>query len=341
MELFCLGLSHHTADVSLRERFVVPEGRMPGFLGGLCAEAGMAECVFLSTCNRVEIYGVAGDGVMAAAACSAHMQQHAGTEADFYRFDGGDAARHLIRVASGLDSAVVGETEILGQVKEAYALAWRAGMTGPVLNRLFQQSFRAAKEVRTETGITRGVVSVGSAACRLATRILGDLSGRRALLLGAGEAGSMVARSLKARGIRDLTVANRTASRAAVLAGELGGRMAEFAAWKSLLPEADIVVASAASPSRLLHAGELEPVVSARPGRPLFILDLGVPRNFDPLIRSLAGVDWHDVDSLQALAREGREGRARETRRGEELAAVHADAFMRRMASGTALPAAA
>lgn len=341
MELFCLGLSHHTAAVSLRERFVVPEAAMTAFLGSLRSEAGMAECVLLSTCNRVEIYGAARDGILAAAACSMHLQQHAGIEADFYRLDGVDAARHLIRVAAGLDSMVVGETEILGQVKDAYALAWRTGVTGPVLNRLFQQAFRGAKQVRTETGITRGAVSVGSAACHLAARVLGPLSERRVLLLGAGEAGGVVARSLRARGVRDLAIVNRSPSRAADLAAELGGRMVEFAAWQSLLPEMDIVVACASSPSRLLHAKELAPVMAGRPERPLFVLDLAVPRDFDPEIRNLPGVDWHDVDSLQALAREGLEGRVRETHRGEELAAAHADGFMRRMVSGEALPVAA
>lgn len=327
MDLYCLGLSHHTADVSLRERFVVPEVAVPHFLGSLRAEAGAAECVVLSTCNRVEVYAAGGD----AGACALLLERQAGVAADLYRHEGAEAARHLIRVAAGLDSMVLGETEILGQVKEAYAAARSAGTTGPVLNRLFQQSFRAAKEVRTSTGITRGAVSVGAAAAHLAARTLGTLDGRRVLLLGAGEAGTLVARSLRTRGANDLVVANRTASKAAQLAAELGGRRADFTAWRELLPGTDIVVACAASPTRLLSAAELAPVMAARPGRPLFVLDLAVPRDFDPGIRTLPGVDWHDVDSLHTLAREGRERRLLETLRGEKLASGHAAEFMRRM----------
>lgn len=341
MELFCLGLSHHTADVSLRERFVVPEADVPRFLGALRAEGELAECVLLSTCNRVEVYGAVEDAGPAAAGCAALLRRQAGVSADFYLHEGSEAARHLIRVSAGLDSMVLGETEILGQVKDAYALARSAGATGPVLNRLFQHSFRAAKEVRSSTGITRGAVSVGAAAGHLAVRALGDLGGCRALLLGAGEAGTLVARSLKARGVRDLAVANRTASRAAQLAAELGGRSVDFSAWRDLLPGLDIVVACAAAPSRLLAAADLAPIMAARPGRPLFVLDLAVPRDFDPGIRGVPGVDWHDVDSLRSLAREGRERRALETLRGEKLASGHADDFMRRMSSGVPLAAAA
>jgi glutamyl-tRNA reductase len=341
MELFCLGLSHHTTGVSLRERFVVPEAAAPSFLRALRAEGGLTECVLLSTCNRVEIYAAGPDAVLAAAASRCFLQQHAGVAAEFYRLEGVEAAHHLIRVAAGLDSMVLGETEILGQVKEAYGLARAAGCTGPVLNRLFQRSFRAAKEVRTRTGITRGAVSVGAAAGHLAARALGSLSGRRTLLLGAGEAGTLVARSLRARGVRELLVANRTAGRAAELARELGGHAVDFFRWRDLLPTVDIVVACAAAPARLLDAADLAPVMVARPDRPLFILDLAVPRDFDPAIRELPGVDWHDVDSLRSLAREGRERRALETRQGEHLAAVHAADVMRRLASGASLAAAA
>jgi glutamyl-tRNA reductase len=341
MDLFCLGLSHHTADVSLRERFAVPEADVVRFLGSLCSEGGAGECVLLSTCNRVEVYAACKDAGVAAEACASLLRGQAGVAADFYRFDGMEAARHLIRVAAGLDSMVLGETEILGQVKDAYAMARGAGTTGPVLNRLFQHGFRAAKEVRSSTGITRGAVSVGAAAGHLAVRSLGSLGGCRALLLGAGEAGTLVAHSLRARGVRDLVVTNRTPARAVQLAAELGGRSVDFGVWRELLPGLDIVVACAAAPARLLSAADLAPVMAARPGRPLFVLDLAVPRDFDPAIRELPGVDWHDVDSLRSLAREGRTRRALETLRGEKLASGRAAEFMRRLKSGVPLAVAA
>ena len=327
MQLFCLGLSHHTAAVSLRERFAVPEPEMPAVLGALRETAALGEAVLLSTCNRVEIYGAARDAEAAMAAAAGFLRAHAGEDAPFYRREGDHAVRHLFRVAAGLDSMVLGETEILGQVKDAYAAAFGAGHTATQLNHLFQQTFRVAKLVRTETSLGRGAVSVGSAAARLASSVLGELSACRALLLGAGEAGEGVARSLCARGLKELLVANRTASRAEALAGALGGQPVAFGHWRDHLATADIVIASAAASERLLSARELAPVLVVRDGRPLFLLDLAVPRDFDPGIRHLSGVVLHDVDALEAIAREGESLRAAEVARAEALVAAQAGDF--------------
>jgi glutamyl-tRNA reductase len=237
------------------------------------------------------------------------------------------AVRHLFRVAAGLDSMVLGETEILGQVKDAYAAAFGAGYTAGRLNHLFQQTFRVAKLVRTETSLGRGSVSVGSAAARLASSVLGDLSACRALLLGAGEAGEGVARSLSTRGLKELLISNRTTARAEALAGALGGQPVEFAHWRDHLATADIVIASAAASERLLSAGELAPVLAVREGRPLFLLDLAVPRDFDPAIRHLPGVVLHDVDALEAIAQEGESLRAAEVEKAEALVAAQAEEF--------------
>jgi glutamyl-tRNA reductase len=237
------------------------------------------------------------------------------------------AVRHLFRVAAGLDSMVLGETEILGQVKDAYAAAFGAGHTAGRLNHLFQHTFRVAKLVRTETALGRGAVSVGSAAARLASSVLGDLSACRALLLGAGEAGEGVARSLCARGLKELLIANRTAARAEALAAALGGQSVAFAHWRDHLATADIVIASAASSERLLSAGELAPVLAVREGRPLFLLDLAVPRDFDPGIRHLPGVVLHDVDALEAIAQEGESLRVAEVERAEAMVAAQAEEF--------------
>jgi glutamyl-tRNA reductase len=327
MQLFCLGLSHHTAAVSLRERFAVPESETPSVLCALREAASLGEAVLLSTCNRVEIYGATRDAETAMAATAGFLRERAGEEAPFYRMEGDGAVRHLFRVAAGLDSMVLGETEILGQVKDAYAAAFGAGHTATRLNHLFQQTFRVAKLVRTETSLGRGAVSVGSAAARLASSVLGDLSSCRALLLGAGEAGEGVARSLCARGLKELLVANRTAARAEALAAALGGQPVEFGHWRDHLATADIVIASAAASERLLSSGELAPVLAVREGRPLFLLDLAVPRDFDPAIRHLPGVVLHDVDALEAIAREGESLRAAEVERAEALVAARAEEF--------------
>jgi glutamyl-tRNA reductase len=328
MELFCLGLSHHTAAVSLRERFAVPEPETAAVLAALREKAGCAEAVLLSTCNRVEIYGAARGAERAMSAAAGLLRGQAGQAAPFYRLTGPPVVRHLLRVAAGLDSMVLGETEILGQVKDAYAAAFGAGHTGASLNHLFQQAFRVAKLVRSETSIGRGAVSVGSAAARLAGSVLGDLSACRALLLGAGEAGECVARSLGVRGLKELLICNRTASRAEALAAALGGQPVPFGHWRDQLATADIVIASAAAPERLLSAGELAPVLAVREGRPLFLLDLAVPRDFDPAIRHLPGVVLHDVDALEAIAREGESLRAAEVERAEGLVAAETDVLV-------------
>jgi glutamyl-tRNA reductase len=341
MNLFCLGLSHHTAAVSLRERFAVGDEQADAVMGALRDAAGLGEIVLLSTCNRVEVYGVAADPERAMDAVTSALQRRAGRRADFARLARNDVAAHLFRVAAGLDSMVLGETEILGQVKDAYAAAFGAGHTSSGLNRLFQQAFRVAKQVRSETGLGRGAVSVGSAAAKLAASDLGDLSACRALLLGAGEAGEDVARSLHARGLKELLVANRTAGRAEALAAALGGRAVEFERWRDHLATADIVIACADSPRRLLCAAELAPFLAAREGRPLFLLDLAVPRDFDPAIRVLRGATLHDIDDLEAVAREGESLRAAEVEKAEAIVAAQVTEFIRRTAERPAFAAAA
>lgn len=310
----------------------------------MCALRGVAaldEIVLLSTCNRVEVYGMAAEADGAMDAVAGALQRRAGRRADFARLRGEEVAQHLFRVAAGLDSMVLGETEILGQVKDAYAAAFGAGHTSSGLNRLFQQAFRVAKQVRSETGIGRGAVSVGSAAAKLAASDLGDLSACRALLLGAGEAGEDVARSLHARGLKELLVANRTPGRAEALAAALGGRAVDFERWRDHLATADIVIACADSPCRLLRAAELAPFLAAREGRPLFLLDLAVPRDFDPAIRALRGATLHDIDDLEAVAREGESLRASEVDKAEFIVAGQVADFVRRAAEHPAGAAAA
>ena len=339
MNIFCVGLSHHTAGVSLRERFAVDGAALAGTLDALREHAPLHEAVLLSTCNRVEVYGLAGDASEAARACAEFLQRSAGVDAEFYRRDMADGVRHLFRVVSGLDSMVVGETEILGQVKDAYAAALERGTTGAALNRLFQQAFRVAKQVRTETGITRGSVSVGSVAVDLAGKIFGDLSLCRVLLLGAGEAGARVARSLQSRGVRSLVISNRTFDRAAELASELGGMALHFDHWCHALGDADIIVSCTASRGRVLSAGDMTPLLAARGDRPLFLVDLAVPRDFDPALNDLDGVYLHDLDSLQAMAQQGMAGREGEIEHCEKLIAEHIEEFLEWVRQRGTLPA--
>lgn len=328
MNIFCVGLSHHTAGVSLRERFAVDDNALTETLDTLRAQAALQEAVVLSTCNRVEVYGLADDPDSAARACTDFLQRAAATEAEFYRRNAHEGVRHLFRVASGLDSMVVGETEILGQVKDAYAAALARGATGAALNRLFQQAFHVAKQVRTETAITRGAVSVGSVAVELAEKIFGDLKACRILLLGAGEAGARVARSLQSRGVRSLVITNRTFERAAELAAELGGMALPFDYWCGALDDADIIIGCTAAPGRVLSAPDLAPMLPARGDRPLFLLDLAVPRDFDPAMNDLEGVFLHDMDSLQAMANQGIAGRESEVAHCEELIAAQVEEFL-------------
>ena len=341
MNLFCLGLSHHTAAVSLRECFAVGEDQADAVMRALREAAGLDEVTLLSTCNRVEVYGAVAEPQRAMDAVVSALQRRAGRKADFVRSSGDDAVAHLFRVAAGLDSMMLGETEILGQVKDAYAAAFGEGHTSAALNRLFQHAFRVAKQVRSETGIGRGAVSVGSAAARLAASELGNLAACRALLLGAGEAGEDVARSLHTRGLMELLVANRTSGRAQALAACLGGRAVEFDRWRDHLATADIVIACADAPCRLLRADELAPFLAVREGRPLFLLDLAVPRDFDPAIRALRGATLHDIDDLEAVAREGESLRAAEVEKAEAIIAAQVREFARRSAERPAFAAAA
>lgn len=328
MNIFCIGINHRSAGVSLREQFAVEEGSLPALIAELRREAALAEAVVISTCNRVEIYGLSPDAESAVRSCADLLQRSAGVEAEFYRCERAEGARHLFRVVCGLDSMVVGETEILGQVKDAYATALENGATGAALNRLFQQAFRVAKQVRTETGIARGAVSVGSVAVELAGKIFGDLAGCRVLLLGAGKAGARVARSLQSRGVSRLVLSNRTFERAAELARELGGMALHFDQWQSALPDVDIVISSTAARGRLLSAAQLAPVLASRRDRPLFLVDLAVPRDFDPALNDLEGVFLHDMDSLQAMAQRGMDARGREVERCEELIEEHVREFL-------------
>jgi glutamyl-tRNA reductase len=334
MNLFCVGLSHHTASVEIRERFA---GH--GETDCVLRRSGCSEALLLSTCNRVEVYGVSETRVSTddIARCLVRriepdLHEYA---APFYRYEEEKCVQHLFRVASGLDSMVVGETEILGQTKRAYEGARTSGAAGPYLHRLFQRAFRVAKQVRTHTEITRGSVSVGSVAVDLAGKIFGNLSDCRVLLLGAGETSERTARALVSRGVSDLRVSNRSSERAENLAQIVGGRVIAFGEWRNQCLEVDILITSTSSEVPLLVRESLEPILSERVDRPLFIIDIAVPRDVDSDVDELEGVYLYDIDSLQAIAEQSLAQRRQQVAAAEAIIAGHVTEFAEWISRGT------
>lgn len=329
--ILCLGISHQTASVQLREPFAIPEGEIAHALATLTSMPGITEAVIVSTCNRVEFYAAATEA--SEAMCS--LQRFAADRGDvtpcvpapFYALDDTASIAHLFRVVSGLESMVIGETEILGQVKKAYAAAAAAGSTARNLNKFFQRAFNVAKEVRTQTSITRGPVSVGSVAVDLAEKIFGRLTACHAMILGAGETSELTARALLSRGVKSIFVANRTYERAAALAAEMGGEAIRFEECERRFHEIDILISSTAAPHYIVTHAKLAPVMSQRPDRPLFVIDLAVPRDVEPSVNDLEGAYLYDIDSLQAIAKQGLEVRRKEVTHCEELIARHVGEF--------------
>lgn len=328
MNILCAGINHRTARLGVRERFAVAPEETPALLSDLRSVEGVSGAVVLSTCNRVEIYASGLCPVRALDGFREILSSRAGIEAPLYHHDTPHAVRHLFRVASGLDSMVIGETEILGQVKKAYSAASEAGTATRTMHKLFQHAFRVAKSVRTETRITSGPTSVGSVAVELAEKIFGDLRNLRVLLLGAGEISERTARSLQSRGVRSMVISNRTYERAASLAAEIGGMAIHFDHWDKAAADADILISSTNADGRLVTPGKLAPVMKGRGNRPLFVIDLAVPRDADPAINDMEGVFLHDVDSLQQIAAESLVIRQREVERCESLIESHVGGFM-------------
>ncbi len=328
MNILCAGLNHQNAPLEIREKFAVGSHQMQETLDAVRAIDGMTGAVILSTCNRVEFYAANVCPIRAFDDLRSLLRARTGVEAPLYFHDTPRSVRHLFRVASGLDSMVLGETEILGQVKKAYSTAAELGATTSALNRLFQQAFRVAKHVRTETQITRGATSVGSVAVDLAGRIFGELSDRRVMILGAGETSERTARSLVSRGVKTVIVSNRTFDRAAKLAEEIGGLAIHFDHWQNAFSDVDILVCSTSAPHALITREKLAPMMKARSGRPLFVIDLAVPRDVEPSVNELEGVYLYDIDSLENIVRQSLEVRRSEIIRCEQMIADHVGAFV-------------
>jgi glutamyl-tRNA reductase len=328
-----LGVSHKTADVALRERLALPEGRASGFLAELVTEPEIREAVAISTCNRTELYMVVGDAVEAESAALGALARQAEMRPTelfgrLYSLRDGDAVRHLFEVAGGLDSMIVGEAEVQGQVKRAYELALVEGVTGPISNRLFRDALAAGKRVRTETAISRSHVSVSSVAVDLAQGALGELSSRRVLIVGAGENGELTAQALHRRGAHTVFVANRRYDRAIGLAQRFGGTAVRFDDLPAQLAEADIVVGCTSSPHQIVGRDEMAVVAEQRAGRPLLLIDIAVPRDIDPSVRELPGVTLYDMDDLQREVSRNVSGREAEATRARTLIEDEATRFV-------------
>jgi glutamyl-tRNA reductase len=329
MKLFCVGLSHHTANVETRERFAGSTGTE-----SILREAGCVEALVLATCNRVEVYGASEKRVSTDDIAQCLVQKAeitGGTDSDalpFYRYEAEKCIQHLFRVASGLDSMVIGETEILGQAKKAYQSARTAGAVGPCLHRLFQRAFRVAKQVRTHTQITRGSVSVGSVAVDLAQKIFGELGDCKVLVLGAGETSERTARTLISRGVRDLRVSNRSNERASELAQRVGGHAVRFDEWPQQCREIDILITSTSSEAPLLTPANLGPMLASRIDRPLFIIDIAVPRDVDPSVNEMEGVYLYDIDALRSVADQSLAVRRQQVASAETIIAQHVSDFL-------------
>lgn len=321
-QMFCLGLNHKTSPVAVREQFSVPKRCLEQKNAQLAALPSVHECVLLSTCNRTELYywtsapETARQEIMD---CFGGESLAGQFSACFYLYRQEAALRHLARVAAGMDSMLVGETEIFGQIKDAYRCALAAGATAASANRTFQKIFTIAKKVRTNTKITSGPTSIGAAAVQLASEAFGGLAGSNVLVVGAGDMARSTARSLISRGAESIFVANRSYDRAVELAEHVGGRVIRFSEWIPYLEQIDIVIVSTASPVYVVSPKVLQEVQVARAARPLFLIDLSVPRNVDPACAEVEGVVVHDMDTLQAMADASQHGRQSELMRAQEI----------------------
>ncbi len=337
--LMVVGVSHRDAPIAVRESLAFGKDELPSAVALFLRETGVSEVMILSTCNRVEVYarGPRASVDAVAALLRAHGRGTSNLEAFLYRLTGEEAVRHAFRVASGLDSMVVGEPQILGQLKDAYEVAEKAKTLGSGLGALRQRSLAAAKRVRTDTGIGRHAVSVSHVAVELARKIFGTLQGKNVLLVGAGKMSRLAASRLVRDGARAV-VLGRTLSRAEELAAFLGGHAREMSELGAELSRADIVIASTGAPGIVVEKAHVEAARQSRGGRPLFLIDIAVPRDIDPAARDLSGVFLYDLDDLKKVSDANLRERQREASTAETLAATEAQAFLDWQKSQQAVP---
>jgi glutamyl-tRNA reductase len=343
MNIIVVGLSHKTAPVEIRERVAFPPTAMEKPLHGLLALPAVSEGVIVSTCNRVELYAASRDADVAAAQLKRFLADYhhiplEELENHLYEHQGSDAIRHLFRVASSLDSMVIGEPQILGQIKTAYGYAAEFRTVGLILNRFLHKAFSVAKRVRTETDIASNAVSVSFAAVELARKIFGSLDGKTVLIIGAGEMCELAARHFVNNGVSQVMVTNRTFERAVKLAEEFGGRPIAFDDFADHLHQVDIVLTSTGAPNFILGHKKVEEVIRQRKNRPMFFIDIAVPRDIDPRVNDIANVYLYDVDDLQGVVQANLKERQKEAKKAEGIIDQEIGQFDRWLASLEVVP---
>ena len=345
MSLVLFGVNHNSAPVEVRERLAIAPGRLADATRSLVGRPGVREGLILSTCNRVELVTeqeLGGNGVGADLLGFLHEYfavQPAVIEPHMYEFRGGEAVRHLFRVASSLDSMVVGESQILGQVKESYTVARGVGAVHGQLEGLMQRAFTVAKKVRTETAIGTTSVSIASVAVDLAKKIFGSLEGKQVLLVGAGKMSELAARHLMAQGASGILVSNRTEERAEKIAEEFGGTVVPFELLEREAHRADIVITSTGSATPIFKRGQAREFLQRRRGRPMFFIDIAVPRDVDPKMNKVEGIFVYDIDDLQSVAASNMAERGREAAAAESIVAREVERYQKRLQTLDAVPA--
>jgi len=342
MHLLLVGLNHRTAPVELRERLSISKAQLHEALDGLRALDAISECLLLSTCNRTEVYVYTVDRSDDKTILG-WMSDLCGVPQDdfmphIYSTAGHKAAEHLFRVAAGIDSLVVGETQVLGQVKEAYAVACERGTTGSVLNTLFQQAATVGKRARTETGISRGASSVGSAAVLLAKSIFGDLSGRTVLIVGAGKMAELSIEHLRSSGMVGVLVTNRTYDKALELAERFEGEAVGFDDMAGALDRADVVITSTGAKQPIISRETIRRAMISRRGRPMFLIDIAVPRDVEPEVSNLDNVFLYNIDDLQGVVDLDKANREAEIANVEKIIAEEVEEFNRWFRTLEAVP---
>jgi glutamyl-tRNA reductase len=324
MKLLVTGVNHRTAPVSVREKLAFPQPELPGALEVLLKSAGITEGLILSTCNRVEIAVTAREPADLRASVEEFLSGSQGVSSEWlrpfiYEFEGRDAIRHIFRVAASLDSMVIGEPQILGQLKSAYAVAKNSGALNGFLETVMTRAFGVAKRVRTETEIGTNAVSISYAAVELAREIFGSLAQQRVMLIGAGKMSELAARHLRKSGVQQILVANRTYGRAEQLASAVNGTVVSYSEYRLRLKDADIVITSSGASGYLLGKEDMRRIIEARRNRPMFLIDIAVPRNIDPEVNELDNVFLYDIDDLQRVVDENLQSRLDQAKEADRI----------------------
>jgi glutamyl-tRNA reductase len=339
MQLSIVGVSHKTAPVEVRERLAFNSDALRQALTALVGRQDVTEAIILSTCNRVEVVAESPDDrLIRDFLCEFHQIPHEAVSKHLYSFKNADAIRHMFRVAASLDSMMIGEPQILGQVKEAYRIAEDAGTVGMNLSALMNRAFAVAKKVRSETGISQSAVSISYAAVELARKIFGDLTGKTVMIIGASKMGELAAKHLKRNGVSSVLVTNRTFERAVELAQVFEGAALPFEHLTEHMDRADIVISSTGAPHFVISKALAEQVIHKRKNKPMFFIDIAVPRDIDPAVNEIDNAFLYDIDDLQQVIDANLKERLKEALRAEEIVDLEVQAFCRKMQSREVVP---